>query len=146
MLRRILFALALPATLAVLVFASDIKLEGVTCPISGQAVTASASADYKDGKVHFCCNDCPGTFKANTAKYATKANHQLVQTGQAVQSNCPISGEPIDQSKSVKVGGAEVFFCCNNCKDKVAKATGDQQMNLVFSDAAWSKAGFKVSH
>jgi len=143
-MKRLMIALAIPALLAAVGIASDVKLEGVKCIVSGEPAVASASAAYKDGKVYFCCKDCIKGFTANTAKYATKANHHLVATGQAKQANCPISGEPIAQDKSLEVNGAKVYFCCDKCKTTVAKAAGDEQMNMVFGEAAWKKAGFKV--
>ncbi len=119
------------------------KLAGIKCPVSGKPVVAAQSVDYKGGKVYFCCPGCPGGFKKNTAKFAAKANHQLVATGQAKQVKCPLAGRPINPSKSATVAGVKVNFCCPGCTGKVAKATGDDQLNLVFSDAAFKK-GFKV--
>jgi YHS domain-containing protein len=143
-MKRVLCLLAFSAFVAALAFAADVKLDGVKCPVSGKPAVAAASAGYEGGKVYFCCNDCKASFEKDPAKYAAKANHQLVATGQAKQASCPISGEPIKNDKSVKVSGATVYFCCDNCKDKVAKATGDEQVNLAFGDAAWKKGGFKV--
>jgi len=68
----------------------------------------------------------------------------LVATGQAKQTKCPISGAPCKADKVVEVGGAKVYFCCDNCKGKVAGAKGDDQANLVFSDGAFEKAGYTV--
>ncbi len=144
-MKRIVTALAIPALLAALVIASEVKLEGVKCVVSGEPVNASAATDYKDGKVYFCCTGCEKSFKADTAKYSTKASHQLVATGQARQVNCPISGEPISADKSLEVSGAKVYFCCDNCRNQVAKASGEQQMNMVFGEAAWNKAGYNVA-
>ena len=76
--------------------------------------------------------------------FATKANAQLVQTGQAKQSKCPLSGGDLNKETEITVGGAKVQFCCNMCKGKVEKAEGDKKLEMVFSDDAWKKAGFKV--
>jgi len=145
-MKRVLIALAMTALLAVLVIASEVKLDGVKCFVGGESVSSSVSADYKDGKVYFCCPGCQKKFMADTAKYATKANHQLVATGQAKQTNCPLSGEPIAQDKMVEVQGAKVYFCCDHCKNKMVGAAPDEQLNLVFSEAAWEKGGFKVAN
>ena len=43
------------------------------------------------------------------------------------------------------VNGATVAFCCENCQGKAEKATGDDQLKLLFSNEAFEKAGFKVA-
>ena len=82
-------------------------------------------------------------FKADTAKYATKANHQLVETKQAKLTACPLTGGKLNPETKIQVAGLDVCFCCNNCKGKVEKAKGDEQLDLVFGDKAFEK-GFKV--
>jgi YHS domain-containing protein len=145
MMKRVLMALVVPALLVSAAFAADVNLKGVNCLIAGsKAAKEQCTADYKGGKVYFCCGNCPKAFKDDTAKFAVKANAQLVQTGQAKQTKCPLSGGPCKEDKALEVAGAKVFFCCDNCKGKVAEAKGDEQAKLVFSDAAFEKAGFKV--
>jgi YHS domain-containing protein len=145
---RSLIAVAIAAAVVVAASlnAEDKKkdpLEGVKCPVSGKQVKAEAAVDYKGAKVYMCCPGCPEAFKKDTAKFAAKANAQLVATGQAEQAKCPITGGATKAGTEVSVGGAKVAFCCNNCKGKVSKAEGDEQLALVFSDAAFAK-GFKV--
>lgn len=118
------------------------SLSGVTCPVSGKKINPEATADYKDGKVYFCCPGCPGAFAGNTTKFATKANHQLVATGQYVEKACPLAGKKLNPETAVDVGGVEVSFCCNGCKGKVEKAEGDAKLDLVFADAPFAK-GFE---
>ena len=112
--------------------------------MSGKAVSQEAAVDYKGGKVYLCCPGCGPAFKKDTAKYAAKANQQLVQTGQAKQTKCPLSGGKCDPATAVEVCGVKVCFCCNNCKDKVVKASAEDQGKLVFGDAAFAKA-FEVA-
>lgn len=120
------------------------KLNGAKCPVAGtKAAKADQSADYRGAKVYFCCGGCPEAFAKDKAKYATKANHQLVQTGQAKQEKCPLSGGDLNKDATVDVAGVKVTFCCNNCKGKVEKAKGDEQLELAFADKAFDK-GFKV--
>lgn len=114
-----------------------------TCPVSGAPAKQDKTAEYKGAKVYFCCENCPKAFAKDTAKFAVKANKQLVSTGQAVQVKCPLSGGKLNPDASVEVGGTKVTFCCNNCKGKVSEATGDAQAELVFSDAAFAK-GYEV--
>jgi hypothetical protein len=61
----------------------------------------------------------------------------------AKQVKCPITGKDLNPATVIDVGGVKVAFCCNNCKGKVSKAEGDEQLNLVFGDDAFKK-GFEV--
>jgi len=122
--------------------AKKVDLEKVKCPVSGKAVKADATVDYKDAKVYMCCQNCPKAFAKDTKKFATKANMQLVQTKQAKQVACPITGKDVKDAVA-KVAGLEIGFCCNNCKGKVDKAGDSDKLALVFSDKAFKK-GFKV--
>ena len=144
-----LFAVAI--AVAALVATYSFSLAGdkapgkdVKCPVSGKPIDSSKFVEYNGGKVYFCCPGCPGPFKENTAKYATKANRQLVQTEQMVQVKCPLTGKDTNPATAIDVGGVKVAFCCNNCKGKVAKAEGDEQLDLVFGDAPLKK-GFKIA-
>lgn len=91
------------------------------CPVSGAPAKEASAVDYKGAKVYFCCNNCPKAFAANTEKFAAKANAQLVQTGQAVQVACPLSGKACNKEKSTEVAGVKVAFCCDGCKGKAEK-------------------------
>ena len=126
-------------------YAAEVKLDGVKCIVATKnAAKADKTRDYKGAKVYFCCDNCPKKFDSDEKTYATKANAQLVQTGQAKQGKCPISGMDFDDTKELTVGGAKVHFCCDNCKGKVDKAEGDKKLDLVFSEEAWKKGAFKV--
>jgi hypothetical protein len=145
-MRRIsLLAVALGFTLTAVYAAEEVKLDGIKCVVQGdKAAKADKSLDYKDGKIYFCCGNCPKAFEKDKAKFETKANAQLVATGQAKQGKCPLTGKDVDKSQELTLNGAKVNFCCGNCKGKVEKAKGDDQLALVFSDDAWKKAEFKV--
>ena len=119
------------------------KLNGAKCPVSGKAAKADHAGDYRDAKVYFCCDNCPAAFTKDKAKYANKANHQLVQTGQAKEEKCPLTGKELNKDATTDVSGVKVAFCCNNCKGKVEKAEGDEKLALVFADTPFEK-GFKV--
>lgn len=121
-----------------------IDLSKVKCMMSGKACSAKAAADHNGGKVHFCCNGCLAKFKKDTKKYATKANHHLVATKQATQKHCPMSGGACKDGTEVKIGGVEVAFCCPKCKGAAESKTGDDQLNLVFSEKAFKK-GFEIA-
>ncbi len=128
---------------AALGFAADEKKADLKCPVSGAAAKTEHAVEHNGGKVYFCCPNCPKAFEKDTAKFAVKANAQLVASGQATQTKCPLSGGKLNPEKTATVAGVEVKFCCENCQGKVAKAEGDEQAALVFSDAAFKK-GFEV--
>ena len=144
---RMLVGLGLAFVAVAAVMAAEgakVKIEGVKCIMAASKDAKEANfVEYKGGKVFFCCQNCPKAFSANVEKNAAKANHQLVATGQAKQSKCPISGMPVDEGKFVTVNGAKVMFCCDNCKGE-AEAAKDQ-VELLFSDKAFEKGGFKVA-
>ena len=145
MYKRLTSLAAILAVAAVTVVADDVQLDGIKCVISPKAADAAASADYKDGKVYFCCGGCAGTFKDNQKKFTVKANHQLVATKQYKQTKCPISGRDVNPETVVKIAGTEVLFCCSGCKSKVANATDDKEkMKIVFNDKAFAKSFSKV--
>jgi YHS domain-containing protein len=115
-------------------FAADVDLTNIKCPISGKQAVAEGKIEYKGKTVYACCTNCPKTFAKSPEKFAVKANAQLVATKQAVQVACPISGKPVDAAQTVDVAGVAVAFCCKNCRAKVADATGDAQLALVFEN------------
>lgn len=140
----ILMALAM-----VTVTVADEDLTGIKCIVNGKkAAKADSFVEYMGGKVYFCCGSCVKAFKQDVelkdkAKFATKANHQLVLTGQFVQKGCPISGGEIDEDQMADIGGAKVGFCCENCLKKVNDAEGlEAKADLVFAAAAFKK-GFE---
>jgi YHS domain-containing protein len=112
------------------------------CPISGEPISKDVSIDYKGAKLYFCCKGCVKSFKSDVAKYAAKANLQLVATGQAKQIACPLSGRPTKDGTELTVAGTDVKFCCNGCKGKVSKADEADQLKLVFGKGF--DKGFKV--
>lgn len=128
-------------SVSILVAAEKIDLEGVSCPVSGKAAKEGTGVAYKGGEVFFCCTNCPNAFKANTAKFAEKANHQLAKTGQATQVKCPLTGRDLNPDATVEVDGVTVTFCCNNCKGKATAA--EDKVALIFTDKNFEK-GYKV--
>jgi hypothetical protein len=136
---------ALAFLAAATVFAADeIKLDGVKCFVNPKADAKAANAvEHREGQVFFCCMNCPKAFAADKAKFAARANHQLVATEQAKQEKCPFSGEDIDANTKIAVNGASVAFCCDMCKAKASESK--EQIELIFNDKAFDKAGFKVT-
>ncbi|HQU46436.1 MAG TPA: hypothetical protein PK867_26755 [Pirellulales bacterium] len=138
-------ALAIAALLTASLYAADkVSLEKAKCPVSGKECKEDTGVAYKGATVYFCCNNCPKAFAKDTAKFAAKANMQLVATGQAKEVKCPLSGKDLNTATAIKVDGVAVCFCCNNCKGAVEKASGNDQIEKVFGDKAFAK-GFEVS-
>ena len=117
-------------------------LAGIKCVVSGKDINPEATADYRDGKVYFCCPGCPNAFEKNTAKFAAKANAQLVATGQYEQKVCPLTGRAMKDDKVVEAGGVSVKLCCPGCEGKVKKA--EDAVALLFADKAFEKGFVKA--
>lgn len=145
MRKMTLLCVTVVAALCVSVGASGADAPALKCPVSGQAASKDHAVAYKDAQVYFCCDDCPAKFTANTKKYATKANEQLVASGQYKEVKCPLTGNKLNPETAIDVDGVSVQFCCNNCKGKVEKAKARRQAALVFGDAAFKKGFEKVA-
>jgi YHS domain-containing protein len=145
MLKKTIGALAVLLVAGATVVAADVDLKKVKCVISDKPASESKTADYKDGKVYFCCGGCAGKFAKDTKKFAAKANHQLVATKQYEQKGCPMSGGKLNPETMVKLAGTELGFCCNKCKGAFeGKADDKEKLELVFNDKAFEKAFQKV--
>ena len=144
MLVAMICVVAVSAVLSLSAAEKKDPLAGIKCPVSGKAIKAASFLAHNGGKVYFCCDNCPKAFAKNTAKFTAKANQQLVDTKQAKLVKCPITGKKLDSATKIDVAGTAVCFCCNGCKGKVSKATGADQLALVFGEKAFAK-GFKVA-
>jgi YHS domain-containing protein len=102
------------------------------CPVSGKPIDKNVSIDYHNGKVYFSNAEAEKKFQDNVEKYAARANLQLVVTGQAQQTACPLMSKPVVAGKSVMVSGVKVELCCNICKTKLTKAKPEEQLEMVF--------------
>ncbi len=154
MLQKSIFAVAIFG----LVFAFSVSnvataqedLTGIKCVMNAdKSALVEAAVEYKGGKVFFCCEHCADEFREDIklkekSKFATKANHQLVLTGQFVQKGCPMSGGAVDENLTATIGTIKVGFCCEGCAKKVKETEGlAEKANLVFSEAAFKKAFHK---
>ncbi len=117
------------------------ELTDVKCIVSGEAAIADSAVDYRGGKVYLCCNHCVATFKEKTKDYATKANHQLLLTGQFVQRACPLTGGTASKDIKSTVGGVEVAFADAASKAKLeAIPKLEDKVAMIFADEAFEKA------
>ena len=142
--KTILSCLAVLTIAGVTAIAGEINLENVKCIVAPRDAKVTQSADYKKGKVYFCCGNCAGKFSKETKKYASKANLQLVSTKQYEQKKCPMSGNDLNPETAIKVAGQKVAFCCDGCKGTVEKSDEKKQMELVFANKPFDKAFSKV--
>lgn len=139
MIRSSIFA---AAVLAVAIVCSAAVMAAVKepaqakCPVSGKNCNPEKHADFAGGKVYFCCGNCEKAFASDPTKFAAKAHHQLVSTGQLTQKGCPFSGGAVKDGTQVSIAGVEVGFCCNNCKGKVEAAAPAEKVTMVFGDVA----------
>lgn len=142
-MKKMMTCLAILLVAGATVVAGDVELKDVKCVVANKPASEGKSAEYKGGKVYFCCGGCAGKFAADSKKYTERANHQLVATKQYVQKGCPFSGGEVNPETLVSIAGMKVGFCCNGCKGKVESTEGDQaKMKLVFSDKSF-KNGFE---
>jgi YHS domain-containing protein len=142
---RAVISLAIASLLTATLYAADkVNLDKAKCPVSGKECAADTGVDYKGAKVYFCCNDCPKEFAKDKAKYAAKANMQLVATGQAKEIKCPFTGKDLNPDTKIQVAGTDVCFCCNNCKKAATDLKGNEQIEKVFGDKSFEK-GFEVA-
>ncbi|QDT07871.1 hypothetical protein K227x_63000 [Rubripirellula lacrimiformis] len=145
MIKKLLSCFAILLVAGATVVAGDVDLEGVQCVVAPKAASEGKSAEYKEGKVYFCCGGCAGKFAADTKKFATKANFQLVATKQYEQKACPMSGRDVSADINTVVAKTKVAFCCEGCKGSVDKAEGDEaKMKLVFAEKPFAKAFAKA--
>ncbi|MEZ6137231.1 MAG: hypothetical protein R3C53_20265 [Pirellulaceae bacterium] len=137
---------ALTASLSIA--ASGVSLEGVKCLIAASKdAKEDKASEWKEGDVFFCCDNCKSKFekmtKGEKEELAPKANAQLVATKQYEQKACPFTGGKLNSETKIKVAGAEVAFCCNNCKGKAEKMKEDEQVKEIFGEKAFKNAKFE---
>lgn len=146
--RALTAVFALVAVVSSITYAATTSLEGVKCLIAGgKDAKVEKAAEWKEGKVYFCCDNCKGKFesasKEEKEKLAPKANHQLVASKQYAQQACPMSGGKVDESTAIEVGGTKIAFCCKNCKGAAEKMKPEEQVEKLFGEEAFAKAKFE---
>lgn len=120
---------------------SPISLDGVKCVVNPiVSAKRDVALDYHGGKIYFCCEGCRRTFEKESDKFTAQANLQLVQTKQAQQTRCPISGQVSTSANKVSFQGIEVAFCCDGCRKVFEEATADEKLRLAFADKAFVNA------
>lgn len=90
--------------------------QGLTCPVSGEAIKnlkKAPSVQYEGRTIYFCCKKCVGEFNSNPAKYASKQ-----------MARCPVSGQVVKNPGKAQTSvhqGKVYYFCCPKCKPQFDK-------------------------
>ena len=59
-------------------------------------------------------------------------DHSTTQpTAQAMNTTCPISGEPVDASVTSMYDGHTIAFCCSMCQGKFDKMSSNEKASTV---------------
>ena len=122
---------------------ANVQLVGIKCLMSGEPAISKFTMNFKGGKLYFCCVGCRSEFTNNLTANSAIANHQMLLTGQVRGTVCLFTGRKLNPKFTIKVAGADVPLCCGGCKTKATKANGDEQMQLLFNNAAFAK-GFEL--
>lgn len=91
-----------------------------TCPVTGKAIDKATSphVDWQGQRIYFCCDGCPGKFKADPEAFFAKAAAKGV-VFENVQTTCPVSGEKLEEMGKpthIDYKGRRVMFCCGSCE------------------------------
>ena len=118
------------------------KLAGIKCVVTGKPAQKDMLVKYKKGEVYFNSKESIAKFVANTAEYRTKANHQLVASGQYVQHACPLTGEPVAKDVSAKVAAIEIGLSCKDCIQQLGKVE-QPAVEVIFGDKNFDQSFVK---
>ena len=142
MFRNVIFLAMLVAVPSTATIEAQQLPEGLKCVVAtDKAATSEASADYRDGKVFFCCDECAKSFTEDNSKYSTLANQQLVLTGQFEQTSCPVASGDVNKEAFIEIDGVKVYLCCEKCKAAIeAEADDEAKRALVFADEVFEKS------
>jgi len=117
----ILITLALVGAVAARVTVDEKKnTTNKSCPVSGGPVSEKFRTEYKGQFVYLCCEGCVNEFNKNPEAFVAKMSKEE-RDAIAINETCPVSGEPIDKTKSVENEGRKVYFCCDHCVEKYKK-------------------------
>ena len=124
-MRKVFFAVLLVAVVAGAVGArvSADEKKNVTnkmCPVSGGPVSEKFRTEYKGQFVYVCCEGCLNEFNKDPEKFVAKMSKEE-RDAIAINEKCPVSGEPIDKTKSLEFEGRKVYFCCDHCVESYKK-------------------------
>lgn len=98
----------------------------VSCPVSGKPADPKVFTELDGKKVYFCCPGCKPQYEAEPAKFAA-----ALANGYTYQTQCPVSGEPVDPASFVELaGGQKIYLCCPRCGEALFKDPAKHLPNL----------------
>lgn len=113
------------------------------CPIRGGKIDKKVYTDYKGQRIYYCCPGCDKTFLKSPEKYLTQM-HKAGVAPAKLQSECPISGDPIDIKIFAKTKAGNIYVCCKKCKSKV-DASPDKYIDILNSKNVVIGSAAKIS-
>jgi YHS domain-containing protein len=99
----------------------------VACPLTGRPCAEDKAVETGGVTVHVCCAGCLGKAKAKEGDVLVALLFADTEKGFTLQTECPVSGKPIDPAEFVEHEGKKVYFCCPGCP---AKFTADPEKYL----------------
>jgi YHS domain-containing protein len=126
------------------------KGDGIeTCPVTGEPISKSVTAELMGRTIYFCCTDCVAKAKANPELYVKPtAEEQKKAVGGSEKGSgapaeflgkgdgittCPVTGSPVNKELKSEVNGRTFYVCCAGCVDTV-KANPDAYLKRAAKD------------
>lgn len=97
------------------------------CPVTGKPVDPKRTSVQEGHTVAFCCADCKASFDKDPKPYLARLELPGSAVGEAVKpvnSECPVSGKPVNPAHTVVHDGKVIGFCCADCKATFEKDPG----------------------
>lgn len=99
------------------------------CPIKGGKIDKDVYSDYKGHRIYYCCPGCDKTFLKNPDKYISQMKADGVSPAK-LQSECPVSGDEIDDEIFAQTAAGKIYVCCKKCKSKV-EASPEKYISML---------------
>ncbi len=93
------------------------------CPVTGKPVDERIFADHNGTRIYLANESCRSKFDINPDKYI----NQMIAAGitpYRVQTQCPVSKEPIDRNIFDDHNGKRIYMCCKKCRSKFRRNPG----------------------
>lgn len=87
----------------------------IGCPMSGGPTDEATAVEVGATKVAFCCEKCQAKFNEAADEKKLEVLFASLDKGFTLQTECPVSGKPINPKASVEHDGKQVYFCCEGC-------------------------------
>jgi hypothetical protein len=113
------------------------------CPVMGEPVDPKSFVEYKDeenmvfGRLYTCCKGCNKKTEAKAADLYKRYFLTDAKTGKPKEaldlanSECPISGEAVDEVARIEFNGMKLGFCCEKCVEAFLKDPNATLAKLV---------------